>query len=263
MMKKEKLYFKKRISFLRKAVIASASVTKQKNTIHCLSEVDITIPRELIKEYETKYGYRISFTGYITACFIKIISAYPEMNSFISGNNIVYLSNITVSILVERLINGESVPEPMTIDNSKELTCLDITKRIRLAQANTESRLGSLSGFTWFTYIPSFLLKTFVKIAEKNIKMGVKFGKMAVTATGMFSKEPVWFIPHGSATILLTIGSIINRVVKNNIDYEMHEHLCLTASFDHDIIDGAPAARFMNELVNEIKSGNEIKRIMV
>lgn len=256
-------YTTKRLGFLRKAVIASASITKQKNTIHSITEVDISIPRSLMKEYEMKSGVKLSFTGYITACLVKAITAHPEMNSFILRNKIVYLKHITVSILIERYINNESVPEPLAIENAEKLTCTDITKRIRLAQANTESKLGSLSNLNWFIYVPKFLLKSFVRLADKNIRMGLKYGKVAVTAAGMFSNEPVWFLPHGSATILLTIGSIIKRVIKNKDQYEMHEHLCLTASFDHDIIDGAPAARFMNELISEIKSGNEIKRIMV
>ena len=38
------------LSFNRLAVIASASVTKEKNAIHSLTEVDITEPRRLIKD---------------------------------------------------------------------------------------------------------------------------------------------------------------------------------------------------------------------
>jgi pyruvate/2-oxoglutarate dehydrogenase complex dihydrolipoamide acyltransferase (E2) component len=90
--------------------------------------------------------------------------------------------------------------------------------------------------------------------------MGLKYGKIAVTATGMFSREPIWFIPHGSPTILVTIGSAIKRIVETNGCFESCEHLCLCVSFDHDVVDGAPAARFMSDLINEIKSGNEIRR---
>jgi hypothetical protein len=32
-------------------------------------------------------------------------------------------------------------------------------------------------------------------------------------------------------------------------------------SFDHDIVDGAPAARFMNDLINEIKIGVNIENL--
>ena len=35
------------------------------------------------------------------------------------------------------------------------------------------------------------------------------------------------------------------RVIEGRI--EIREYLCLTLSFDHDIIDGAPAARFTQQ----------------
>lgn len=48
-------------SFLRKAVIASASVTKSKNTIHFMTEIDVT---NVIKEMEIlkKAGASVSLT---------------------------------------------------------------------------------------------------------------------------------------------------------------------------------------------------------
>ena len=257
-----KSYSYKKLSFLRKAVIASASITKKRKTIHSLTEIDISIPRKLIKDYEKKTGVKLSFTAYITSCLTRTLITHPEMNTFISGNKIIFPQNINVSILVERTIGSQIVPEPFAIEKCENLSCIDITEKIRSAQNNTERKLGSLSGSSWFMFIPSSLLKLFVRIADKSINMGIKYGKIGVTSAGMFSKEPVWFIPHGSPTILLTIGSIIARVIEINGQFETREHLCLTVSFDHDIIDGAPATRFMNELINEIKSGNEINKIL-
>lgn len=255
-------YSIEKVSFLRKAVIASASVTKQRNTIHAVSEVDVTIPRTLIKEYEGVNGIKLSFTGYLVTCLSQTVLKHPEMNAFIAGNRLVKLKSHTISVLVERVIDQETVPEPLVIEECERLTCLEITKIIREAQNRSDDTFGSLSQSRWFTFIPGFLLKFFVRMADRNIQMGVKYGKLAVTAMGMFSQEPVWFIPHGSPTVLLTIGSIVHRIIENEGRFESREHLCLTVSFDHDLVDGAPAARFMNDLIGEIKSGNEIIKIL-
>ena len=85
--------------------------------------------------------------------------------------------------------------------------------------------------------------------------MGIRYGKVAVTAVGMFNKASVWFIPHGSATVVITVGGINSKFVKEDDKIIENEHLCLTASFNHDIIDGAPASRFMNEFIETVKSG--------
>ena len=92
--------------------------------------------------------------------------------------------------------------------------------------------------------------------------MAKRYGKVAVTAVGMFTNEPIWFIPHGTATVMLIVGSIVKKQVYEHGKNIERELLCLTGSFDHNIIDGAPAARFMNQLIETIKSGHVIKSIL-
>ena len=134
-------------------------------------------------------------------------------------------------------------------------TLHQIHDEIREAKRQQSDQLGSFSGQTWIRLIPNFLLKTFIRIADQNIRMAKLYGKVAVTAVGMFSKEAVWFIPHGSATVLITVGSISQKVLEMNGCFVSREHLCITASFDHNIVDGAPASRFINQFVETIKSG--------
>jgi len=253
-------YNKLPLSFGRKMVAASASVTKEKNIIHSMAEVDISIPRLLIKEYNEKTGIKLSFTAYIITCLAKTMSKYPQFNSFVKGRNIVLLDDVTISVLIEREIAGESVPEPIGILQAHKKTYLQIHEEIREAQKEKKNELENLSGKKWLHLIPSFILILLIRIADKNIHMAKKYGKIAVTAIGMHCKEPIWFIPHGSATVLLTIGSINKKVIELDNQFVSREHLCLTVSFDHDIVDGAPAARFMNNLINEIKCGENIEK---
>ncbi|MDF1574339.1 MAG: 2-oxo acid dehydrogenase subunit E2 [Bacteroidales bacterium] len=255
---KDKGYKSLPLTCNRRAVIASATVTKEKNTIHSFSEVDITEPRKKITRQFEKTGKKLSLTAYIVSCLAQTIKEYPEFNSFIKGRKLIVLEDITISVLVERDIQGEKVPEPIGIKRAQEKSPNQIQTEIKTAKEQISDKLGSLSGKTWLNLIPTFLLKTFIRIADKNIRMSKSYGKVAVTSVGMFSKEAVWFIPHGSATVLITVGSIGSKVVEINRKFVSREHLCLTASFDHAIIDGAPASRFMNKLLETIKSGHLI-----
>ena len=72
-------------------------------------------------------------------------------------------------------------------------------------------------------------------------------------------KEAVWFIPHGSATVLIAVGSINQKVIDIDGQPVSREHLCLSASFDHNIVDGAPAARFMNFFDETVKNGKLVQ----
>jgi len=258
-MKSKHGYQSSLLSFNRRAVIASATVTKEKNAIHGFTEVDITVPRQLIKSHFERTGEKLSLTAYIVTCLAQVIKKYPELNSFIKGRRHILLDDVTISVLIEREISGEKVPEPFGIKGAQEKTYHQIHNEIREAKKLQSDRLGSLSGQTWIRLIPGFLLRTFIRMADRNIYMAKRYGKIAVTAIGMFSKEPVWFIPHGTATVLITVGSISKKVVEIDGQFESREHLCLTASFDHNIIDGAPASRFMNEFIETIKSGKIIQ----
>ncbi|MBN1697270.1 MAG: 2-oxo acid dehydrogenase subunit E2 [Spirochaetales bacterium] len=258
---KEKLSYRiDKLSFLRKMVRASAAVTKQKNAIHFFTEIDVSLPLGILEKYKQEKGEKLSFTGYLAKSFSNVMLKNPGFNSFLSGNKHVFLDEIIISILVERKIGEDYIPEPMVLRDVGAKTVYQINTEIRNAQKIAEGKegFGNLTNSRVFRFIPGFLLKTFVKLADKNIKMGINYGKLCITSVGMFSKNPIWVIPHGTATVLLSVGSIIEKTgVKNN----KCKYLCLTASFDHDIIDGAPAARFMNDLIEEIKSGECIKDI--
>ncbi len=254
-MKKNKGFHAVRLGFNRRAVIASASVTRRKNVFHSLAEIDITEPRQRMKDYFDQTGTKLSMTAYIVACLSKVIRDHPRLNAFITGNRFVFLDDITISVLIERDLLGEKVPEPIAIAATQNKSLLDIQAEIREAQTIQDEKLGSLTGSRWFSLIPGFLMKTFVRLADKNIYMARRYGKLSVTSVGMFSREPVWFIPHGSATVLLTVGSISEKAVLVNEHFESRKHLCITASFDHDVVDGAPAARFINQLAETIQNG--------
>jgi pyruvate/2-oxoglutarate dehydrogenase complex dihydrolipoamide acyltransferase (E2) component len=254
-MNRKKIVSSSALSIYRKAVIASASVTREKNSFHSLFDVDVTDPRNLIREHFRKTGEKKSFTAYIVTCLAQVIRDHPDLNSFIRGKRLYLLKDVTISVLIERDAQGEKYPEPIGIRQAQLKTVSQIEREIRLAMEKPGDKLGTLSDQTWIRLIPGFLLKIFIRLADRNIRMAERYGKVAVTAIGMFTKEAVWFVPHGSATVLLTIGSINKKVVELDGSLVAREHLCLTASFDHNIVDGAPASRFINQLAATIKSG--------
>ena len=81
-------------------------------------------------------------------------------------------------------------------------------------------------------------------------------GTVAVTAVGMFGKgHSGWGIATTPVSLSLVVGSMAWKpaVVEGRI--EPREILNLTVVFDHNVIDGAPATRFVRRLVELIESG--------
>ncbi len=254
-MKKNDGYRSVPVSFNRRMVAISASMAKKRNTIHSITEVDITIPRRIIHEYRERTGESLSLTAYIVKCLAQAVSEYPDVNSFRKGRRFILLNDVTISVLVEREVKGEKVPEPVGIQEAQKKTYRQIHEEIREAQRNSTDELGSLSGMGWVRIIPNFLMHLFYRIASGNIRMQIRYGVISVTAVGMFAKDAVWFIPMGGPSVLVTVGSIIKKPLIIEEAVESREHLCLSVSFDHNIVDGAPAARFVSRFSEILRTG--------
>ncbi len=113
---------------------------------------------------------------------------------------------------------------------------------------------------TWVRFIPGFLLRTFIRLASRSINMMERYGVVGVTAVGMFGSGAMSLIPlAGGATVTVTVGSIVERPALIDGRLEAREHLCLTVSFNHDIVDGAPAARFLKSFSEILKNGEPIR----
>jgi len=244
-----------RLSVNRRMASASAAVCRERNTIHLITEVDVSVPRRLIREPADCTGERLSFTAYIVACLARAIREHPEFNSLVSRGRVFTLSDVTIGVLVERSIAGERVPEPLAIHSADSMTISQLTTRLRDAQEADDDRLGGLSGATWVRFIPSFLFRLMIRVASRSVRMAKRYGVVTVTSVGMFADGAMWLVPLSASTVALSVGGIVRRPAATDDGIRGVEHLCLTASFDHDIIDGGPAARFTSRLVELIASG--------
>jgi len=78
---------------------------------------------------------------------------------------------------------------------------------------------------------------------------------VSLTAVGMFGNGSGWGIPVSNHALQITLGGIAEKPALINGQIENHEYLCVTISSDHDIVDGAPAARFVQRLKERIEDG--------
>jgi len=245
--------------------MVAASISVKQSNIQAIIEVDISKPRQLIREIKKRTGEGPSLTAYLITCLARAVSEFPDFNAIRKGNNLIILDDVTIGVIVEREINGEIVLENLGIQATQSKTYRQIHEEIRAAQEHVGEGLGDLSGLTWVKFIPGFLLNAFVKIASKNIYMLKRYGAVGVTAVGMFGNknQAFWLVPFvGGATVVVAVGGIVERPCINDGQLESHEHLCLTITFNHEIVDGAPAARFVKRFSELLMSGDLITNEM-
>jgi hypothetical protein len=79
-------------------------------------------------------------------------------------------------------------------------------------------------------------------------------GTVVVSAVGMFARGGPWSIGlMPSHNLGLTVGRIAVKPGVHEGVIAIRDYLALTIAFDHDVIDGAPVARFSRTLVEMLE----------
>lgn len=110
-----------------------------------------------------------------------------------------------------------------------------------------------------FSLLPQCIRLLLWKILLSNpYRVKKMMGTVVVTSLGMVGNVNGWLIPFSIHPVCFAIGSIVKRpgVIDNNI--EVREYMEMTILFDHDVIDGAPAARFVERLSELIEKGYDL-----
>ena len=204
--------------------------------VHTVFKVDMTrIVRLREKEknkYEQRNGVKLTYMPFITRAAIAALRKHPVVNAAIQGDAIFYNKNINIGIAVA-LEWGLIVP---VIKNCEERNFLGVGRAIvDLAERARTKKLApdEVSGGT-FT------------ITNAGI-FGEQFGtpiinqpQAAILGVGGLSKEPLVLTDKDGN------DSIAIRSVQR-----------FTLGFDHRIVDGADAGKFMTDFKNYLQDWNE------
>lgn len=80
-------------------------------------------------------------------------------------------------------------------------------------------------------------------------------GTVMVTTAGMVGHTRGWIMPYSIHPLSLAFGSLSQQPVVKRGEIQIREILHLTVCVDHDVIDGVPAARFVDDLVIKLEKG--------
>lgn len=226
----------------------------RRHHVAALLELDVTEARAAIKQYRSTTGKGLSFLAWLLATIGKACSEYPQVHAWRQARRkVVTFEDVDISILIEREVSGQLVPLPYVVRKTNEKTPFEIYTEIRAAQTQKlepgQMILGSESNIKFARLgfrLPSFARCIFWRLLVKRAFWAKRImGTVALTSVGMFGRTPAWPISSGSHTLLFALGSLSRKpgVVEDRI--EPREYLHMTILIDHDIVDGAPAARFL------------------
>jgi pyruvate/2-oxoglutarate dehydrogenase complex dihydrolipoamide acyltransferase (E2) component len=241
---------------IRRLMVDGGRLARQKHVIHGLVEVDVTCARQTIREHKSKTGETLSFTAFIMTCLGRAVDMNKHMQAYRTWwDKLVIFEDVDVNTMFEVEVDGRKIIRPHIIRAVNRKTFRQIHEEIRAFQAKHEgSREANFIG--WFVLLPAFIRRLFLGFLFKSPQMLKEMnGTVSLTAVGMFGSGAGWAIPVTNHTLQLTLGGIAEKPMFVNGQIENREYLCVTISLDHDIVDGAPGARFIQRLKELIESG--------
>jgi pyruvate dehydrogenase E2 component (dihydrolipoamide acetyltransferase) len=201
-------------------------------------EVDMTrvvAARERIKrEYQERYGVNPTYLAFIARAAVDTLQDYPWINGEIRGEQIVTRNFVNLGIAVE-LADGKGLIVPV-IKNAETLNLLGLAKAIAdLAERSRDRKLlpEDVQGGT-FTITNPGGYGTFHGTPIISQPQSGILGTYAIV------KRP-WVVQDELGGDMIAIRSIMN----------------LTLTYDHRLVDGALAGRFLRDIRHRLESWDE------
>ena len=223
------------MSRLRKVVAERAVISMQTSAqLTSVVEVDVTLVarlRDRVKaDFLAKTGQKLSFLPFFALAAAEALRAYPIINATIDGETIVYppQENISIAVDTERGLLTPVIRDAGSLDIAGLAAQIaDLAARTR----DNKLKPDELAGGT-FT-----LTNTGSRGALFDTPI-VFLPQSAILGTGIVTKKPVVISQDGSDAIAI------------------RSTVYLALSYDHRIVDGADAARFLVAVKNRLESGD-------
>ena len=173
----------------------------------------------LVKHREAlKNRFDLTYTDLLVKAAALALIKHPRLNANVVGQEIHLLADIHVGVAVA-LEDGLIVPVVRNADR-KSLKTIAAENR-ELAERARTGKLGPAD---------------------------VTGGTFTVTNLGAFGIDSFTPIINPPEAAILGIGRIVERIARRDADLVWQQMMTLSLTFDHRVVDGAPAAAFLQTL---------------
>jgi pyruvate dehydrogenase E2 component (dihydrolipoamide acetyltransferase) len=216
---------------MRRSLDTSAHVT---SAIEVDMSKVVAIRQKLKKEYGAAYGVNPTYLSFIARATVETLRDYPWVNGEIRGDQIVSKSFVNLGFAVE-LTDGKGLIVPV-VKNAETLNLLgmakaiaDVAKRARDKQLTPDDVTGG-----------SFTITNPGGYGTFHGTPVISQPQAGILGTYAIVKRP-WVITDDNGADAIAIRSIMN----------------LTLTYDHRLVDGAYAGRFLRDLRERLQTWGE------
>jgi pyruvate dehydrogenase E2 component (dihydrolipoamide acetyltransferase) len=196
-------------------MVLSAHTSPHVYSVYEVNFARVAALREQHKAHYQESGAKLTLTSFIAKVIVDALRQFPTVNASIDGDNIVYKRNINLGVAVA-LDNGLIVP---VIRHADEKNLLGLTRAINDLAARARSK----------------------KLNPDE----VQHGTFTITNPGIFGALYGLPLINQPQVAILGVGSIEKRPLVIDDAIAIRPVCHLTLGYDHRLIDGADAGRFL------------------
>jgi 2-oxoglutarate dehydrogenase E2 component (dihydrolipoamide succinyltransferase) len=215
------------MSIMRRKIAEHMVMSKHTSPhVYTIFEVDmneVVKRREAMKKEFEGDGVKLTFLPFFIEAAIRGIKEYPIINSSVDGDTIIYKKTVNVGIAVA-IANGLIVP---VIKHAEQMNLLGLAK--------TAADLGERAR------------------TKRLVPDDVQGGTFTITNVGVFGGTFGLPIINQPQAAIMGLGTITKRPVVIDDAIAIRPIVYLSLSYDHRIVDGADAARFLTVVKRELE----------
>jgi 2-oxoisovalerate dehydrogenase E2 component (dihydrolipoyl transacylase) len=217
------------LTSIRRA-IANRMATSKRESPHAWSMVEVDVSglvalREKVKqEFVEREGVKLTYLPFIIKAAVESLKEHPVLNSVWDGDRIVLRKQINIGVAVDLEEGALIVP---VIRNADELNTLGLARKIDEVvkkARNRELSPDDVSGGTFTVNNPG--------------------------ALGSVVSTPIINYPQAA---ILSAEAVVKRPVVVDDAIAIRSMMNLEVSFDHRILDGGVALRFLNAVKRRLE----------
>lgn len=187
-----------------------------------VSEADLTktleLKVQLTQNIEKQTGCRLSITEILVKLAAHTLQKHPMVNASLQGDHIVLNHEVNIGIAVA-VSNGLVVPVVRKASQKGFTAIVEECKQLATLARDGRLSPDQMSG-----------------------------GTFTISNLGMYAVDAFTPIVNPPESAILGVGRIQEKPIGVNGSIELKPMVTLSLSFDHRVIDGAPAAAFLTDL---------------
>ncbi|HTS97411.1 MAG TPA: 2-oxo acid dehydrogenase subunit E2 [Streptosporangiaceae bacterium] len=228
----------------RRLVTAAMRAGRRMAPMYGLVDVDVTTARRILAEHDPP----LSLTAFVVASVARAAAAHPEVHAYRDWRGrLVIHRYVDVTVLVEIPTPQGPFALPHVLRDADIRDVPDLSAELRRVKREpSATRTGTLveRAAPLATRVPGALRAMYAAMA-RSAAVRQRVGTVAVTAVGMFGGGGGFGLtPPTVMSLEVVVGGMTPRPRVTGGQVQTRDVLDLTLVIDHNVVDGAPAARF-------------------